>query len=120
MKKATRKFWIFCSGTTFGLTSLSIALGAVPAGGKGLRVTDDTAIYQRLSDIQVPRQGRLDFDADISRLSSIEPRYREKLPPAAARALKDPRVANPMKRISSQQYRFSGTKNPSSRDAVRN
>ena len=102
----THKFKVFCGGTMLGLTSLSIALGAVPSGGKVMRVTDDTAIYQRLSEIKVPREGRLNFDGDIERLSSLEPRYKEKLPSLA----RDPRVAGPMKRISSQTYQYTRKK----------
>ena len=89
------------SGTLIGLTTLSLALGSVP--GK-MHVTDDTAIYQRLSEIKVARETRPNFDGDIARLSDLEPRYREKLPSVAS----DPRLAGPMKRISSQSYRYSG------------
>ena len=89
--------WISC-GVLTGLTSLSIAMGS-------MRVTDDTAIYQRMSEIRVARESRPNFDEDIARLSSAESRYRERLPVA-----RDSRVASPMKRISNQSYQYSGKK----------
>ena len=95
--------WIGCA-VVIGLTSLSIAMGAVPTGRSV--VTDDTAIYQRLSEIKVARESKPNFDGDIARLNGLEPAYRERLPSIA----KDPRLAGPMKRISSQQYRYSGPK----------
>jgi hypothetical protein len=94
--------WVFC-GTMIGLTSLSIALGSVPSTTP-MHVTDDTAIYQRLSEIKVPREARPNFDSDVERLSDLEPRYRENLPSV----IRDPRLAGPMKRIAKQGYRYSG------------
>ena len=95
-----RMLMLFC-GTVFGLTTLSIAMGAVPS-----RVTDDTAIYQSLSEIKAPREAHINFDADIQHLSSLESRYREKLPSVAS----DPRLSGPMKRISAQKYRMTPVK----------
>jgi hypothetical protein len=89
--------WIV-SGTVFAFTSLSLALASVPSR---MRVTDDTAIYQRLSEIQVAKEARPNFDADIDRLSGIRSHYRESLPPLS-------RIQSPMKRISSQKYKYSG------------
>jgi len=103
MKKMIAKMFWFGSGLLMGATTLSIAMGAVP--GKG-RVTDDTVIYQNLSEIRVKREGHISFDKDIARLASLESKYRENLP-----AARDARIASPMKRISKQQYRFSGSKN---------
>lgn len=94
--------WIAC-GTVIGITSLSIAMGAVPSTRS---ITDDTAIYQHLSEIKVSRDSRPNFDGDIARLSAIEPAYREKLPSLS----RDPRLAGPMKRISAQGYRYTGVK----------
>lgn len=96
-------FWIACAVATT-LTSLSVAMGAVPTSRSV--VTDDTALYQKLSEIKVAREGRPNFDADIARLAAIEPAYREKLPALS----RDPRLQGPMKRISSQQYRYSGAR----------
>lgn len=67
----------FVSGLLMGLTALTFAKGAVR--NRGL-VTDDTAIYQRLSEIRVPKQGKIDADPEISRLAMLEKRYQEKLP----------------------------------------
>jgi len=89
------KLMWFTSGVMLGLTGLSVAMGSVPS-----RITDDTAIYQRLSEIRVPKQGNINFDADINHLSKIEARYQEDLP----------RLRNPMKRISHQKYRFTGSR----------
>ena len=91
-----KKLHWFGYGALFGLTSLTVALASVPSRN---HVTDDTAIYQNLSDIRVARQGKLDFDADIKRLSQLEPGYREKLPA----------LRGPMQRISQQKYQASRT-----------
>lgn len=96
-----KKLW-FVSGVMTGLASLSVALGAVPT--RRSVITDDTALYQKLSEIRAARQAKPDFDADIAHLANLESRYREKLPKLA----RDPRVAGPMKRISQQRYRYSG------------
>lgn len=100
------RFRWFGYGAVMGLTSLSLsfALGSVPTRG---RVTDDTAIYQNLSEIRVAKQGRLDFDSDINRLSALEGRYRENLPTLSS----SPALNGPMKRVSQQKYRYnSGSK----------
>jgi hypothetical protein len=99
-----RKLNLICGMLVIGLTSLSIARGAVPGAGNS-RVTDDTALYQNLSEIQAPRAARPNFDGDIERLSGMEAHYRENLPTPN---LKDSRLTGPMKRIASQQYRYSG------------
>ena len=92
-----RVMWIV-SGSIFTFSSLSLALAAVPSR---MRVTDDTAIYQRLSEIQVAREARPNFDADIDRLSGIRSHYRDSLPALS-------RIQSPMKRVSNQKYKFSG------------
>lgn len=96
-----KKLTLFTSGLLVGLTTLSLGIASVPKQG---RITDDTAIYQKLSEIRVSREIEQNFDSDVSRLSKLESRYVEKLPALA----KNPRVASPMKRISAQKYRFSG------------
>ena len=93
-----KNFWILYSGMVIGLTSLSLARGAVPSSIRQMKVTDDTAIYERLSEIKAGREAKPDFDGDLKRLSNMESHYREKLPS---------RLASPMKRISAQQYRYS-------------
>ena len=76
-----------------GLVSVSAVMASVPKN-----VTDDTALYQNLSEIKVKRQAALNFDGDIARLSSLENKYREKLP----------QVRAPMERISKQKYHYTG------------
>ncbi len=98
------KWMFFLSGTVVGLTTLSIALGSVPTGHS--QVTDDTALYQRLSEIRVPKGAALNFDGDIARLSQLEGSYRESLPTLS----QNPRLIGPMKRISSQKYRYQSRK----------
>lgn len=104
-----RVLWIACAVTTC-LTSLSVALGAVPKARSV--VTDDTALYQNLSEIKARREVRPDFDGDIARLAGIKPAYRERLPSLA----RDPRLQGPMKRISSQQYRHSNARKKTARN----
>jgi hypothetical protein len=90
---------LFAFGTVVGFVALSIAVASVP---KRDRITDDTAIYQKLSEISVPRESAPNFDGDIQRLSNLEPRYREKLPLS-----KQARIKGPLSRISKQPYRYS-------------
>ena len=82
-------------------------------GGPDARsvVTDDTALYQRLSEIKAPREGRPDFDGDIARLAGVKPAYRERLPSLS----RDARLQGPMKRIS-EQYRHSGASKKTARN----
>lgn len=94
--KRNRK--LFAYGAAIGLIMLSIALASVP---RGSRITDDTALYQRVSEIRVPPEKAPNFDSDIARLSQAEPRYRERLAPA-----KDPRIAGPLRRISRRKYHY--------------
>jgi hypothetical protein len=92
---------IFVCGIALGAVSFGLARGSVPS-----KVTDDTAIYQNLSEIQVQKQQKPSFDQDIDRLAKMERRYQERLP-----NLKDnAKLQSPMKRISAQSYRYSGSK----------
>ena len=113
----------FAVGLVGGLTMLSIALGSVPTRGT---VTDDTALYQSLSEIRVHKQQDLNFDGDIARLSALEDRYREEgLPRLSDRRRRDKalekkrpyysqRVQTPMQRIANQRYRYTGVPSTSS------
>lgn len=101
MKEKALKLWWFTSGALTGLSALSIASGSVPSKS---RITDDTAIYQNLSEIRVAREADLNFDGDIARLSTLEKNYKEKLPALA----RSKRVKKPMKRIAERKYRYSG------------
>lgn len=94
-----KKWKLFNTGTVLGLVTLSLAWASV---SKHTKVTDDTALYQNLSEIRVPKAAQVNFDSDISKLSQLEVRYKEKLP--------DARLASPMKRISQKKYQFSGKK----------
>lgn len=98
MKQNSKLKW-FSYGTMAGLASLTFALASVPS-----RVTDDTALYQNLSEIRVAKAANPNFDSDIARLSALESRYREKL-------------QSPMKRIATQKYRFIGAKSSQAKTA---
>lgn len=91
----------FISGFVSGVMGLTLALASVPKSGK---VTDDTVIYQNLSEIKVAREGELNFDGDVARLHASEGHYKESLPPAKLRG--------PMKRISQRKYRPSSSSKP--------
>jgi len=99
MKAPSKLKWFTC-GALVGLTSLSISLASVPRN----RITDDTAIYQNLSEIRVPKAGSINFDSDLMKLSAAEFRYKEKLPSLASKSS----LRGPIKRISVKKYRFSG------------
>jgi hypothetical protein len=103
---AQRFFW-FGFGLALGGVTISLAMASVPSnrGGK-TRVTDDTVIYQNLSEIRVPKEKAPNFDSDIEKLSSMEHRYKEKLPP---------RLVSPIQRISHQKYKYSGSKSKAPR-----
>jgi hypothetical protein len=99
LHKRDRK--LFGIGTVIGFVALSIAIASVPNRS---RITDDTAIYQKLSEIKVPRESSPNFDSDIQHLSSLETRYREK-PPLA----QNPRIRGPLNRLSKKPYRYSSS-----------
>lgn len=79
-----------------GATLVTASMAAVPS-----RVTDDTALYESLSEIRSRRQAELRFDTGLKRLSAVEPTYRERLPSLA----KHPRLKNVVKRVSNQTYK---------------
>ena len=80
----------FCGGLLIGLTVLSISKASVPSA----------ALDQRLSDIRVPKAGKIDFDASIRELSQEEGQYKEKLPSFGEKS----RLEGPMKRIAEKKY----------------
>lgn len=93
-----QKFIWFAGGLLLGLTALSITRASVPTKS---RVSDDTAIYQKLSEIKgVQKQPKLDVDQEIRELSLMENRYHEKLPTLA----QNPRLKGPLQRVSQQRY----------------
>src|ERR1700756_883443 len=80
MNKTTKEkfkqlLW-FTGGALCGLAMLSISKASIAPS----QVTDDTAIYQNLSEIRVEKERAPNFDSDISRLSQMERRYQDKLP----------------------------------------
>ena len=83
---------------------LLAALTPAMPSGRNTPVTDDTALYQNLSEIRVAKQKDLNFDSDLSQLSASEHRYREKLPPLG----NHPRIKPTLERISQQPYTYSG------------
>lgn len=94
---------LFLCGVVVGLTALSIAFGAVPSKVVPSTVTDDTALYQNLSEIRVKRESAQHYDADINRLASMESRYRENLPTLAESA----KLKGAMQRVSQMKYKPS-------------
>lgn len=96
--QAFQKIVWFACGMLIGLTALSITKAAMPINN---RVTDDTAIYQKLSEIRTKKEVKPDFDADISQLAQLENRYREKLP---ALVVSNTNVRGPVKQVSHQRY----------------
>lgn len=115
-------------GVTTALLTITVARGAVPKLG---RVTDDSAIYENLSEIRVQPQKELDLDGDISRLAEMESSYHEHLGkgPHTKKArpadrLTNDRLAAPMARVAQRKYKNSKTKasarkNSKSRNARR-
>ncbi len=92
------KFLWFVCATAFALTTLSLSIASVPL--ESMHITNDTAIYQNLSEIKIPHEPRPNFDGDIARLATLEGNYRENLPSLT----KNPSLLGPMKRISKQAY----------------
>ena len=91
----------FTGGAVCGLAMLTISKASVAPS----LVTDDTAIYQNLSEIQVTKERVPSFDSDISRLSQMEGRYREKLP---GNLVRNQNFHGSVKRVAQQQYRYQG------------
>ena len=95
----------FLGGMLSGLTALTITRASVPVTGN---VTDDTALYQRLSEIHVKKEAKIDFDSDINNLAQVENRYQERLPSITQQR----RLKKPIHRVAQQNYRSNGhTKN---------
>lgn len=98
------KFWErqdgkwFGFGAVIGFVVLSIALASVPRKGQ---ITDDTAIYQDMSEIRVPRESKPNFDNDIQKLSNMESRYHEKIP------LQNSKTKNAMNRVNQRPYHYN-------------
>lgn len=67
------------------------------------RITRDAALYDRIKQLDLRKVPQPSFEDDLSRLSSQESRYREKLPGLAGH----PRLQGPIKRLSAGTYRRS-------------
>ncbi len=102
MKSLLKNLW-FGTGAVAGITLISFSSASVPSKAQVAgQVTDDTALYENLTEIHSAREHDLNFDGDIDRLSKLEGQYHEKLPSRAhaARA----RLQGPMQRISAKAY----------------
>ena len=75
----------FTTGALCGFVMLSISKASISTNSNtsadrlstSSAITNDTAIYQNLSEIQMNKERTPNFDSDISRLSQMEGRYRE-------------------------------------------
>ena len=105
-----KQSWIFAVSAGALILSLGLNVGTpfsrMPSSLPS-SVSDDTLLYQKLSEINVPKSGPISFDRDIQKLAAMAPRYHENLPAA------DLRLSGPMKRVAAQKY------TPSSKTAVR-
>lgn len=123
-KRSTLGWLWFSCGALSGITALSLSSASLPPTG---HVTDDTAIYQNLSEIRSPKAKDPNFDADIERLANLEKTHQEsaqdlkKLKLKRATKKKDQirsrqssarskrhfevaQLSNPMKRIEATPY----------------
>lgn len=99
----------FGAGTMSGAMALSLSLASVRPGSVFQdRVTDDTALYQELSEIRSPKHAKIDFDSDIAHLTKREKRYREKLPKLSQAQAS--RLVKPLMRIEKRTYSYRKTR----------
>ena len=91
MKEPLLRLWWFGSGLATGLVVLQVALGAPVSHS----VTDDTALYRDLREIEVQKKKDLNFDSDVNRLARLEETFAEDLPPVDSRG----RLMNPTRRV---------------------
>lgn len=73
---------------------IPMVLAAVPRD----RITNDTALYQDLHEINVKKIKHVSFDSDLKRLSALEKSHHEALPVS---------VSGPMQRIQKTPYKYS-------------
>jgi hypothetical protein len=83
------------------LGGVPMVVASVPSSNQ---ITNDTALYQELHEINVKKVGNVNFDNDINRLSAQEKSHHEALPV---------RISGPMARIEKASYR------PSKRRSIR-
>ena len=73
------------------IAGMPMVLASVPRSGQ--EVTNDTAIYQNLHEINIAKVKSVDFDSDIARLSAQEKSHRMPL-----------QISAPMERVMSRPY----------------
>lgn len=83
-----RRLW-FGTGAVVGVTLISLSSASVQKN----QVTDDTALYQGLSEIRAARERDLNFDGDIQNLARLEDQFREKDLPTRRRRLQAMRTS---------------------------
>ena len=95
----------FLGGLLLGLTALSITKASIP---KNNQLTDDTALYQNLSELSVKKEAKIDLaredERNLGRLSQVEGQYRENLPLNGSHS----RLKGALKRVSQEKYHYSG------------
>jgi hypothetical protein len=79
----------------------SRALSSLSAPRTGMKITRDAALYDQIKQLDLERAAEPSFEDELSRLSSQEGRYKEKLPGLAAH----PRLKSAVKRLSAGPYR---------------
>jgi hypothetical protein len=101
--KFQKLMWFGC-GMLVGMMALSVSFAALTPTPTvaPTQITDDTALYQKMSEIKAHKESNPTFDTDIDKLSKSEGRYRENLPILAT----SPRLRTPMERIAKTKYRY--------------
>ena len=96
LQMAVQFVW-FTTGALCGFVMLTISKASVSTNNAhnsadrlatSSAITNDTAIYQNLSEIQIDKERSPNFDSDISHLSQMEGRYRERPRLAQRKAVK--------------------------------
>ncbi len=90
MKKKTLKKALLIA--VFGMP---MVIASVPSSSQ---ITNDTALYQDLHELNVKKIKNVNFDSDLNRLSAQEKSYHEALPA---------RVNSPLSRIQKTPYKPS-------------
>ncbi len=96
----------FLKGALIGGVTLSLALASVPK----MKITDDTALYQSISEIKVAKEPEVDFDRDLDLLARAEQRYHNRKAPVGYRVetARSGKLVSPIERVSRQQYHYVG------------
>jgi hypothetical protein len=85
MKTKLNELTWFLGGALVGFTALTLASASVP---KRSLITNDTVLYQNLSEIRVKRTEAITADSEIARLAHLERNYQTGLVPKAPRVIK--------------------------------